>query len=141
MGKRVIKRRIREIILVALSILFIITAVILSVGIFKSLSPILKANTSTNQEILRPLGSVTSVEKLRESLVRKNINFDEIKESSSSGDLIIGKIKDGPYVYFSATKDIDWQVRSLELILSKLTIDNRKPIYIDLRSARPIVKF
>lgn len=73
------------------------------------------------------------------ALQEKHIDFESVYFSSSSAH-IIGDLKDGTQVFFSREKDIEWQVSSLQSIIQKLTIDNKKPRLIDLRFAKPIVK-
>lgn len=110
------------------------------VGLFSILSFAPIINQEADFEIVESVSlnaSVPSLEKLGEE---KNIRFDSIRESSNSA-VIIAKIKEGPDVYFSSAKDAKFQMDSLQIILSKLTIDNKEPKLIDMRYTRPIVKF
>lgn len=141
MGKRLIKKRVKNIILAVMLTAFIFVILILGFNTLKYLSPILNVlNRSSSKQIVRPVGTMTRIDELKLALAAKNIIFEELHESSGAA-LIIGKIKSGPKVYFSQNKDVGWQITSLQLILSKLTIDNIEPSYIDLRNDRPIVKF
>ncbi len=82
---------------------------------------------------------MTEASDLQKKLGENNIMLDSFSATTSSG--MIAKVKDGPTVFFSQDLPADWQVSSLQLILTRLTIDNKKPKVIDLRQARPIVKF
>lgn len=91
-------------------------------------------------EIIRPVIEAMDINKLRKSLEDKGIELESLESSSKSGT-IIGKIKNGPKVFIASDKDVNWQVSSLHLIISRLTIDNKKPNSIDLRYPKPIVKY
>lgn len=138
--KRQDKRKIKKTIFVVFfGLLMVVVAVVVFsfsksfVGIFN------KFAVESSEPIVKPLGSFTSPENIETLLNDKNIILESIDATGSA--IIIAKIKGGPRVYFSKTRDGLWQVNSLQLILSKLTIDNKKPNLIDLRSYRPIVKF
>src|SRR3989344_1553791 len=139
--KRLSKRRLKNTLLQIFSILLIFLFLILLFFMFKSAIPLFKAvNNTQRRDIIKPLGISASKQDLEKKLKEKNIIIESLDESSRSA-LIIAKIADGPKVYFSKNLDPSWQVNSLHLIISKLTIDNKKPILVDLRYARPIVKF
>lgn len=141
MRRRAIKKRFKKafIIIVYGSILtFLLSLVFLALKFSTSLLD--KTNIGKDQEIIKPIVGLTNKNNLLDLLNKVNLEVDSINDSTRSS-VIIAKIKDGPEVYFSKTKDILWQVSSLKLILSKFTIDNRKPISVDLGSERPIVKF
>jgi hypothetical protein len=141
MQRRIVKRRIRVFIVRTAVTIAVLFAVFLTYNIFKSLAPLLRAaNISTPDQIVKPMGNASDISTLEKKLGDKNIIFEDLKESSSSS-LVTGRIKEGPIVYFSKNKDAEWQVNSLVLILSKVTVDNKKPVYVDLRYERPIVKF
>ena len=140
MVKRTVKRRVkRTFLLIASAILALIAIVFIFLGLKTILPAINKSNQATTDKIIRPVGRTTELSDLKRMIDKQNIIFDTLKETSISG-LIIGEMREGPKVYFSKNQDAYWQVSSLQLILARLTIDNKKPKLIDLRQARPIVK-
>ena len=136
------KRRTKKNINLILKTIVVLALVFTSLFIaFKFILPFFpKIEIKSNQSIVVPLGQNFDFQKLREKLSEKGINFDSIDVSSNSG-VVIGKVTGGPKVYFASDKDVDWQVSSLQLIISRLTIDNKKPNLIDLRFDKPIVKY
>ncbi len=141
MVKRNTKRKSRKIVLIiSLSIL----AVILTAGVaffLNKVSPLLVSkNFVSPTKIINPLVVSDVKGALRKKLSDKNILFDSFVVASDSAS-IVGKIKDGPVVYFSTNSNVDWLVTSLELILTRLTVGGKKPSVIDLTGQRPIVKF
>lgn len=68
------------------------------------------------------------------------ITYTSVKIASNEANVIVS-IPENIKAYFSPTKDISWQVSSLQQILNQLTIENKKPVYIDMRYEKPVVKF
>lgn len=140
MVRRAVKRNIR------ISLFLIFTGIVLLGILFllafslKSILPFVKIGSFREESIIKPVLGLANLEQLSAGLSQKNILMESLAESSSSG-LFIGKVKDGPRVYFTQTREAKWQVDSLELILRRLTIDNKKPTLIDFRFDQPIVKF
>jgi len=137
---RKVKRETKRVFFRILIVSIVITASVLLVLSIKNLLPLLKFGNEQKNPIVRPVSKVATANDLSKMLSDKNFIMESLIEGSSSG-AIIGKIKDGPRVYFSKNKEAGWQVLSLGLILNKLTIDNKKPVLIDLRFEQPIVKF
>ena len=140
MVRRKVKREIERVFFRILIISIVITAFVLFVFSIKNLLPLLRFGREQKNPIIGSVSKVATANDLYKILSDKNFIMESLVESSSSG-VIIGKIKDGPRVYFAKEKEAGWQVLSLELILNKLTIDNKKPVLIDLRFEQPIVKF
>lgn len=90
----------------------------------------------TNPNVAVPITD----EEIHNLLVKTDIEIEEQKDASASSRFLI-KIKNGPYVIFSDTKDLEDQLTLLKSILRRLTIENKKPTLIDLRYNKPIVKF
>jgi len=140
MVRRKVKREIMRVFFKILIVSIVITAFVLLVLSIKNLLPLLRFGSEQKNSIIRAVSIVATVNDLSKILSDKNFIMESLVEGSSSG-VITGKIKDGPRVYFSKNKEAGWQVLSLELILNKLAIDNKKPVLIDLRFEQPIVKF
>ncbi len=141
MVKRTIKRRIKKIIVSLFIIIPSIVALIIVFLIAKNFIPIFRAlNTGNNRNIIKPIGNLILKPDIEKKLSEKNIIMESLEEATTSA-LITGKIKNGPEVLFSTVKDLDWQINSLQLILTRLAIENKKPILLDLRYDQPIVKF
>lgn len=124
------------------SYLIVVGAVV--VGVFwgvTQLLPLAKYLTSTSGDnLVKGVGVTTTISDLKDKLDEKNIIFDRFDISSKSG-ILVGVVRDGPTVYFSFSEPAAWQVDSLLLIMSRTSANNKKPSFIDLRRARPIVKF
>ncbi len=138
------RRRLRRKINVVLRIIFLIIFVISLVLLIRfGLSNILKIAIFNKKpaatSLISPLNSTDNLSDFKRKLSEKNISYSEIKENQ---DLSVQlTLKDGSIVLFSKEKDIEWQVSSLEELLSRLTIENKKPKTIDFRFDKPIVKF
>ena len=140
MLKRKIKRDVRGVFVGILVASIVVAAVVLLGLSIKNIIPLLKVGSEQKNSIIKPVSELATRNDLYKVLSDKNFIMESLIEGSSSG-VIIGKIKDGPIVYFAKEKEAGWQVLSLELILNKRTIDNKKPVLIDLRFEQPIVKF
>ncbi|HVT00852.1 MAG TPA: hypothetical protein VHE53_01290 [Patescibacteria group bacterium] len=142
MVNRAAKRRFRKISLIIVSLIGGIIVLIVFYFALTHLLPLLSNNNYANNTsgIIDPYGKSTNITELKKKLNEKNLVFDSLNQASMSS-VIIGKMPDGPTVYFSDSKDVEWQVGALTLIMSHLTIDNKKPSFVDLRGTKPIVKF
>lgn len=75
-----------------------------------------------------------------EDLLRKSgINYSLISSSSDLSYLV--KLETGEEVIFSSKKDLNSQVASLQLILSRLKIEGRSFKRLDLRFDQPVIIF
>lgn len=74
------------------------------------------------------------VEKL---LSEHNIQYESISSASDSSVLV--RLAAGEEVVLSSTRDIAFQISSLQLILSRFTIEGKKFQSLDFRFERPIV--
>jgi len=71
-------------------------------------------------------------------LNEKRIEFKKITQEEGAVRVIL---KDDSEVIFSSKKDIGTQVSSLQLTLSRLTIDGKKLKIIDFRFSNPVISF
>ena len=141
MVKRAARNKIKNVFLFLAYALFLGAFLVGIFFIIRAVWPFLgNTNSSNITNIIKPVAKATLVSDLKKKLSEKGIVFDSIKSASDSS-AIVGKIKDGPLVYFSQDQDTAWQISALELILTRLNLNNKKPNLIDLRQARPIVKF
>lgn len=83
--------------------------------------------------------SKTSDESFEKKLSKANIPFASISVASDSSFLIV--LKDGSEVNLSDKKNIQKQISSLQLILSRLTIEGKRFKRLDLRFDKPIIVF
>jgi len=129
------KEKIRErlkILLILVLCLVIVTLVFeylyfnLSLGRITYVSPVAKNNTS----------EIAFLESLLE---KSNIQFTTV--SASSGAYFVVELKDRGVVFLSSKKDIKSQISSLQLILSRLTIEGKKLKTLDFRYDNAIVSF
>lgn len=76
---------------------------------------------------------------LEGELFKANIKFDSIYSNSDGSTTVY--LKDGGQVILSSKKDILLQISSLQLILSRLTIEGKKLKTLDFRFDNPVVSF
>lgn len=76
---------------------------------------------------------------LETELEKANVAFKTVI-ASSDANLIVHLI-DGSVVILSSKKDIKNQISSLQLILSRLTIEGKKLKILDFRFDNPVVSF
>jgi hypothetical protein len=140
MIQRKVKRNVKRIIIGILIILLLALLIFSIVLSIKNVLPLLRGGNHKESAIIKPVLNTTTTDGLSKALSDKDLIMESLTETSSS-EVIIGQIKDGPKVYFSKNKDAEWQALSLKLILNKLTVDNKRPTLIDLLGKQPIVKF
>lgn len=141
MIKRETKRKILTTSSRFINLLLIFLLITLLVAGYKFISPLAGIGLNSSQtKLIIPNGETTNINQLSQKLKEKNLILDSLSTSSESG-VIVGQLRNGPKVYFSQYGDVSWQVTSLVLIISRTTVDNKKPVLIDLRSSKPIVKF
>lgn len=78
-----------------------------------------------------------STEELKVLLKKNNISFSSVIASSDSAYLLIGP--QGEEIVFSSKKNLGFQVSSLQLILSRLTIEGKGFKRLDLRFDKPVI--
>ena len=141
MVKRQVKRRVRLFVFFFLSAAAcLVFAFFLVLGI-RAVWPLTKMGTvGRSDKIIKPVPARTTIAELSKKLNSENIILTSLSVSSTSG-VFVGVVRDGPTVYFSDSKDSSWQVNFLSRVLSRTTVDNKKPKVVDLTTSRPIVKF
>lgn len=96
--------------------------------------------SQNNSNIVKPYVANSSVFDISNALKEKKIEVRSIKMLDDSSG-INADLNDGVSVIFSTEKDAKNQVSSLQEIMNRLTIDNKKPKKIDFRYSKPIVNF
>ncbi len=79
-----------------------------------------------------------SNDKLEENLVDKKISFKKISQENGFTRVVL---KDDSEIIFSTKKDIANQVSSLQLTLTRLTIEGKKLKSLDFRFDNPVISF
>lgn len=79
----------------------------------------------------------SDLEKLKTDLLKNNISFVDIS-ASSDGSLNV-LLSSDQNVIFSPKKDIDFQISSLQLIMSRFTIEGRRFSRLDFRFDKPVI--
>ncbi|MEK7559295.1 MAG: hypothetical protein AAB521_03245 [Patescibacteria group bacterium] len=133
MRRKKIKRKKRITLLKIIS--FFIFLLIIFSGLYLAYSIIL------NEKIISPLAQryvVQGGENISEELLKAKILFSSIKRASESSYLIT--LSDGGLVIISPSKNIKIQISSLQLILSRLTIEGKRVKLVDFRYDRPVVR-
>lgn len=72
-------------------------------------------------------------------LIRNSISFLKVDVASDSSYIIF--LKDNGEVHMDSKKNLQPQISSLQLILSRLTIEGKKFKKLDLRYELPIIEF
>ena len=95
-------------------------------------------------------GKVTFISPIAKNKVLQNYPLENLLQKqkisylstslSSDGSTII-MLKDGGEVILSSKKDIGSQISSLQLILSRLTIEGKRLKILDFRFDNPVVSF
>jgi len=95
---------------------------------------------SKRQNFVSPVSLTNDKDLSLQSLLYKNnVPFSDVKVASDSSYIIT--LKDGSEVDFSSKKSTSSQISSLQLILSRLTIEGKKFKKLDLRFDKPIIEF
>lgn len=101
----------------------------------KFISPI--ANTYKN--VLAVIANNSPKNQLIELLHKDSIPYASIS-SYGDGSMLV-KLKNGEEVLLSSKKSLETQVSSLQLILSRLTIEGKRIAKLDLRFDNPVIVF
>lgn len=104
------------------------------------LYPFFQSSISSQKSVQSAFVTATSMEDVKENLSSKRIPYAKI-EYTDEGETYKITLKGGEVVKLSGSKDVEAQVSTLQKLLRKLTIDNRQAKQIDLRYAKPVVKF
>jgi len=91
---------------------------------------------------LSPVASLTNYRKANEVQIlldKKNIPY--VKINTNSDTLTTVDIKDNGKVYLSTKRDLLKQISSLQLVLSKLTIEGKRFKSLDFRFDKPVINF
>jgi len=91
----------------------------------------------TPQELLKNI--TEDSKKIESNLKKKNIPFSSI--FSYGNDSFLVKLKNNEEIIFSKNKDISFQVSSLQLMLSRFTIEGKRIKRVDFRFDKPVVSF
>ena len=76
---------------------------------------------------------------LQNELNKNMISYSAVN-ANSDGSFIV-ELKDGGEVILSSKKDVESQLSSLQLILSRLTIEGKTLKKLDFRFSNPVVSF
>lgn len=91
-------------------------------------------------EIVSPLSKTTARNNSLESILRESkISFSKIEKATDSSYLVF--IREAGVVNISSSKNLKQQVSSLQLILSRLTIEGKRFKRLDLRFDKPVIVF
>jgi cell division septal protein FtsQ len=90
---------------------------------------------------ISPIGKMakSKVAFLESALKKQKIAF--LSTSLNSDGSFTVNLKDGGEIILSSKKDLDNQLSSLQLILSRLTIEGKKLKKLDFRYDNPVVSF
>lgn len=88
--------------------------------------------------LLSPIFGENHKAKLIQELLVRGISLNT--PPNESDDTLVASIS-ASQIYFSKEKDLSAQVVALQIILGKITIDDRIPKEIDLRFNKPILRY
>ncbi|MCL5970032.1 MAG: hypothetical protein M1450_00820 [Patescibacteria group bacterium] len=91
----------------------------------------------TPQEILRNINRDSK--EIESNLQKKNIPFSSV--FSYGNDSFLVKLKNNEEIILSKNKDISFQVSSLQLMISRFTIEGKRIKRVDFRFDKPVVSF
>lgn len=114
--------------ILGVSLILVSSFIIFSPYVFskKLISPLPSRNTSKNVDI-------------KSLLLGGKVDFESVHASTDSAYIV--NLKEGGRVIFSTKKDLPSQVRSLQIILSRLTIDGKRLKVLDFRFDKPVVSY
>lgn len=119
----------------------VLTTVVLVAGFSMIFVSIYYALFSMGYSYVNPISkNVNSFQsRVKDGLEKANIKFTQAVSNSDGSQKI--KLKDGSEIIFSYNKDLNRQIASLQLLLSRLTIEDKKLKTLDFRFASPVVSF
>ncbi|MCL4354049.1 hypothetical protein M1349_01090 [Patescibacteria group bacterium] len=85
------------------------------------------------------LGSYSKEGEIQTLLDKRDIPYSNIITESESVATV--KIRDNGVVYLSTKRDLSKQITSLQLVLSKLTIEGKRFKSLDFRFDKPVINF
>jgi hypothetical protein len=90
---------------------------------------------------ISPLAKInqSKVASLESALDKEKIAFLSVSQNLDGSFTV--ELKEGGVIILSAKKDLDSQLSSLQLILSRLTIEGKKLNKLDFRYNNPVVSF
>lgn len=94
-----------------------------------------------NNKFVSPLSqnSGSKNNQVEQLLDKENIPFSSVETEPDSSYLIT--LKDGGKVLLSQNKNVQNQISSLQLILSRLTIEGKRFKNLDFRYDKPVIEF
>lgn len=97
--------------------------------------------SSNHKILLNPLSNRKNVfqNQVEETLGKSGINFTSVKTASDSSYLVT--LDNGSEVILNRNKNLQNQISSLQLILSRLTIEGKRFKSLDFRYDKPVVLF
>lgn len=93
---------------------------------------------SSSDYVINPNSDTAKISDFEKKLRDRKIYYNNIKENLDTGTIEV-LLGNGITVIFSKFKDIEWQINSLQSIISKLTIEDRIPKKIDFTYEKTIV--
>ena len=96
---------------------------------------------SNSSNYLNPLAVNKNSPKIKIEDMLEASNIKITRSVIGSQDFLEVDLKDGGKVIFSSKKDLKKQITSLQLMLSRLTIEGKKLKILDFRYDNPVVSF
>ncbi len=139
-SKRIINRQRKKLIFrfFSISALFIIVS---GVGIYLFVTqrnkPLYISPLASNFHISAPTKKDHDISEIKKGLSKLSVKIDKIGQS---GDDYVVTLKDKTTVIFSGNKNIETQLSSLQFILTRLTMEGKSAVLLDLRFDKPVIR-
>lgn len=91
------------------------------------------------KEVVRPVPNESWQEQFVNKLLENGIEL--VERPIFNGEKIEASVSGGTKIFFGPDKDESAQISSLQLLLTRFRIEGRKPIIIDLRFDKPVIRF
>ncbi len=140
-SRRTIKKRRGRKIFFLISIIFLFFLIISSavtVYIIFGQNKELFVSPQPRSRQLEMLGD-SGTKQLERALVKKGIAFESVTISSESAYII--RLRTGEEILMSKTRGLKEQVSSLQVILPRLTMEDKRFTRLDLRFDKPVIVF
>lgn len=135
--RKIKRRRKKKVFLFLVCTLFIIAAAILTYYLYflKSQKPLYITPISSGFSFSKPIND-EQMESIKKGTYKLHLSVDKITKSDGFYSVFL---TDKSIIIFSSKKDINSQLASLQLMLSRLTMEGKLFNKLDLRFDKPVI--
>lgn len=128
------RRKLRTILLFGSLPLFFLSFILVVVGIVLNREPDFISPLPLGKYITQRSNDSAQIQKF---LRKAHIQYQGVYMTNDYSYVV--KLKDGEMIFFSPKKPIDQQISSLQLVLSRLTIEGKRFSSLDFRFDNPVI--